>query len=120
MAMTERVQIVLLQIVGGLAVAGIGVGAAWIGMQGYPEIAGLLGPVMGALIGTLFGTPIAAVTLNQVSKMPPPMAAEVARRAIASLPPDTRHQLQAATVVLTGISDRPPPTPPSVPPGAAA
>lgn len=106
--MTERVQILMLQIVGGLAVAGIGAGAAWLAMQGYPEIAGVLGTTAGALVGKLFGAPIDAVTLSRVSKMPPPMAAEVARRAIASLPPDTRTQLEGACVVLSRVSDRPP------------
>jgi uncharacterized membrane protein len=119
--MTERVQILLLQIVGGVVVAGIMAGAAWASMKGYPIQASVIGSLVSALIGKLFGQPIAAVTLNHVSKLPPPMAAEAARRAIASLPPqtvsgDARSQLEQASVVLTGISTPPPPPPLPVPP----
>jgi hypothetical protein len=110
--MTEKVQILLLQVLGGVAIALIAAGAAWMSAKGYAVPASIAASVASALVGKLFGQPLAAFTLNHVSKLPPPMAAEAARRAIASLPPDARAQLEQASVVLTGMSSYPPPPPP--------
>lgn len=108
--MSERSQVLMLQIVGFLAVCGVVVLCAVLGAKGYPIPAALIASLVSGLIGTLFGQPLAKVTLAAVSNMPPPMAAEVAKRAIASLPPDARTQLAHANVVLTGLTDPPPPT----------
>lgn len=101
------------QIAGGIAIAGIAFGAAWLASKGYP-VPAAIGVVVSGLIGKLFGEPLPSVTLNAVASMPPPMAAEVAKRAIASLPPDARTQLAHAQVVLTGLTT-PPPAPEQTP-----
>lgn len=109
--MTEKTQLLALQIVGAAVAAGIIAAAAWAAVNGYPIPATIVSSLVSALIAKLFGQPIAAVTLGHVSKLPPPMAAEAARRAIASLPPDARAELSQASVVLTGLSSAPPPPP---------
>jgi hypothetical protein len=107
--MTERTQLLLLQIVGAAVAVGIAIGAAVLASQGYAVPAVLVSSVVSALMAKLFGEPLQAVTLRQVSNMPPPMAAAVAKRAIDSLPPEQRDQLSAAGVVLQGLSEPPPP-----------
>lgn len=118
--MTERTQILLLQILGTLVIALIIIGVAVLAVDGFPIPATLLGVLasgLSALFGKLFGQPLPQVTLNHVSKLPPPMAAEAARRAIMSLPPDQvggwepNMRLEQAAVVLQGISSYPPPPP---------
>lgn len=109
--MTERAQLLLLQILGTAVAAGIAAGCAVLASKGYAVPAVLVSSVVSALMAKLFGQPLQAVTLQAVSNMPPPMAAAVAKRAIDSLPPDQRGQLEAAGVVLQGLSE--PPLPPN-------
>lgn len=107
--MTERSQLLLLQIIGALVAVGIAIGASVLASEGYAVPAVLVSSVVSALMAKLFGEPLQAVTLRQVSNMPPPMAAAVAKRAIDSLPPEQRERLEAAGIVLQGISEPPPP-----------
>jgi hypothetical protein len=107
--MTERVQVLALQIVGTVVAGCIIAGSAYLATKGYPVPAVLVSSLVSALIAKLFGVPLQAVTLNAVSKMPPPMAAAVAMRAIDSLPPAQREQLSDVAVVLKNVSNPPPP-----------
>jgi hypothetical protein len=107
--MTERVQLLMLQIVGTGVAAAIVCGAAYLATKGYPIPAVLVSSLVSALVAKLFGKPLDAVTLNAVSNMPPPMAAAVAMRAIDSLPPQHREQLADVAVVLRKLSEPPPP-----------
>jgi hypothetical protein len=106
--MTERAQVLMLQIVGALVVFGVVVVAAILAPR-YPIPATLVSTLVTGLIAKLFGQPVAAVTIEAAGHLEPEQAAQVAQRAIASLPPDARQQLQPATVVLTGLSSKPPP-----------
>jgi peptidoglycan/LPS O-acetylase OafA/YrhL len=113
--MTEKVQVLMLQIVGTIVAGGIVLGAAFMASKGYAVPAVVVSSLVSALTAKLFGEPLQAVTLNQVSKMEPPMAAAVAMRAIDSLPPQHREQLGAVQVVLKGLSEPPPPPPEAAP-----
>lgn len=108
MTFQERAQVLFLQIVGALVVLGVIVVAAVLGRD-YPVPAALVSCLVSALIGKWIGTPIPSVTLARVGDLPPHMAAAVAARAIESLPPQQRNRLQAARVVLEGLSMPPPP-----------
>lgn len=118
--MTDK-KLLLLQILGVAVIALIIVGVAVLAMHGYPipaTLLGVLSSALSALVGKLFGRPLPEVTLNHVSKLPPPMAAEAARRAIMSLPPEQvggwepNMRLEQAAVVLQHMSSEPPPPPP--------
>lgn len=109
--MTERNQLLLLQIVGTAVAVAIAAGAAYMASKGYVIPAVIVSNAVTGLLAKLFGSPLHAVTLQQVSNMPVEKAAEVATRAIESLPPVYREQISmtGAAVVLKGISSRPPP-----------
>jgi len=96
-----------LQIMGAIVVFGVVLLSAMLSSQ-YPIPATLVSAVVTGLCAKLFGQPLARVTVEHAGHLPPPLAAEVARRAIASLPPAQRVQLEAAQVVLTGLSHPPP------------
>lgn len=101
--MSERAQVLSLQIVGFVAVVGAIALAAWLGRE-YPVPMSMLSSLISLFVGKLFGESLPLVTLQQVQHMPPAVAAAVARRAIESLPPTARAQLTGAAVVLTGLS----------------
>lgn len=103
---SERAEIWFIQIVAAFAVVLVIALAAALSLR-YPIPASIAGTLASALIGKWFGRPLTRVMLDQVASLPPPLAAEVARRAIESLPPQSRQHLQSAQVVLTRLSDRP-------------
>lgn len=109
--MGERAQVLLLQVVGFVAIVFATVASAWVSRTYSlpPELLTGLASVIALLVGKLFGQPVSLVTLNSVASMPPRLAAQLATRAIASLPPASRAELAGAQVVLTGLSDPPPP-----------
>jgi hypothetical protein len=117
--------VLFLQIVAFFAIAGVCVGAAVLAHSGYAIPSALLGSLVSAAIGKWFGKPLWWITLHQAGSLPPPKAAELAVRALESLPPESRTQLRAeewaklerARVALTHLTDPPPPPPP---PTAAA
>lgn len=99
-----------MQIVAALVVLAVVLCTAWLSRI-YPVQASIAGTLASALIAKWFGRPLTRVMLEHVASLPPPLAAEVARRAIESLPPEARKQLEPAQVVLTGLTDPPPPGP---------
>lgn len=107
--MSERVQVMMLQIVGFALIAGVVVLAAVLAKKGYAIPSALIAAIVSGAVGKLFGEPLAIVTLNSIPKLPPPLAASIAKRAIDSLPPNARSQLGGATVILEGLTSRPPP-----------
>lgn len=106
--MTERAQVLFLQILGSIVVFGVVLLSAMLSTK-YPIPATLVSALVTGLCAKLFATPIAAVTVDHAGRLPPQVAAAVAQRAIASLPPAQRVQLEAAEVVLTNFSHPPPP-----------
>jgi len=96
-----------LQILAALVVLGVVLATAALSIT-YPVQASIAGSLASALIAKWFGRPLTRVMLDHVASLPPPLAAEVARRAIESLPPEARKQLEPASVVLTGLTDPPP------------
>ena len=108
--MTERAQVLFLQIVGTLVLAGVLLVTATL-VRDYPVPVALIGSLVSALIGKLFGESLPKIAFGQVDKLlssaPPPLAAAVAKRAIESLPPSP--QLDRIQVVLTGYTSHPPP-----------
>lgn len=105
----EQAFMMFLQIVAFCAIAAVIIVSAALAYKGYPIPAALVSSLVSAGIGKLFGEPLRSITLHQVGSLPPPLAAEVAKRAIASLPPEARAKLEPARVVLTGLTDPPPP-----------
>jgi hypothetical protein len=106
---TERAQVLFLQIVGTLVAFGV-VAMSCILAAHYPVPATLVAALVSGLMAKLFGQPIGMVAVQQAGELPPQLAAMVARRAIDSLPPkQVSPELHAASVVLLGLSQPPPP-----------
>lgn len=108
---SERAQLMYVQIVAFLTIAGVIVLAALLAHFGYAIPSALVGSLVSGAVGKWFGKPLWSITLHQVGELPPPLAAQVAKRAIASLPPNARAELAGAELVLEGLSDPPPPLP---------
>lgn len=107
--MSERAQLMFLQIVAfAVIVAAIVVGAV-LASKGYAIPSALIASIVSALVGKFFGEPLWSVTLRQVDHLPPPLAATLAKRAIESLPPNARAQLERANIILEGLTEPPPP-----------
>lgn len=106
---TERVQVMFLQIVAFALIVVVIVVAAVLASNGYALPSALIASIVSALVGKFFGEPLWSVTLHQIDQLPPPLAATVAKRAIGSLPPTTRAQLERANLILEGLTDPPPP-----------
>jgi hypothetical protein len=104
---SERAEIWFLQIVAAFAVVLVIVLAAALSVH-HPIPASIAGSLASALIAKWFGRPLTRVMLDQVTSLPPPLAAEVARRAIDSLPPAARLHLHDAQIVLSGLTEPPP------------
>ena len=101
--MTERTQMMFLQIVGGLVAFGV-VAISAIMSTRYPMPATLVSSIVTGLLAKLLAAPLPQITVQQAGRLRPPLAAAAALRAIDSLPPQQRRELKQAEVVLTGLS----------------
>lgn len=111
--MTERTQMLMLQIVGGLVAFGVVACSAILSTR-YPMPATLVSSIVTGLLAKLLAAPLPQVTVQQAGRLRPPLAAAAALRAIDSLPPEHRSELKQAEVVLTGLSYPPKPKPPPI------
>ena len=84
--MSERTQLLLVQIFGSVAVAGIAFVAYLIAGK-QPALAIALTTLVSGLVGKLIGLPLNFVTVRAVSLLPPKAADEVVKRLTNRPPP---------------------------------